>query len=301
MRRCSLDLVGDPCVDRNATVNRRQRRRRDERRKAQVAAEARGQGEWLTDRQALPLLWRPWYLETLDNLGGAVWVWSITQAACALPDPVGFPAFEVAWTPEQVAMLTRYAQTAERLTATSVLNDGGTIKIDLMTGTVDRSLPADDATLGFAALLRQCFKDAEEASFDRVRKTLARGAHTAGEEEASQVLAQWKAAHRTLQRKHLRALLHQLAVDAGYTPSDGEDGAQRAGIDEEITPRELIEVFLYGDMLHWGEGRDRLREWAATERGAAEVEFEMRTDAHALGHFYAGFASVVRQCLPTRA
>jgi hypothetical protein len=224
-------------------------------------------------------------------------VWSIVQEARGLPDPEEFSSFNATWTPEQVATFTRYVQSAERLAATTVLNAGGTMRIDLLTGKVDKSLPADDATLGFAALLRQCFKDSEEASFDRVRKALARGAHTAVVDEASEVLARWKTTHQTLQRKHLRALLRQLAVDAGYTPSGGEDGGRRAGSHEDITPRELIEAFLYGDMLHWGEGRDRLQEWAATERGAAEMEFEMRTDAHALGHFYAAFASVVRRCL----
>jgi hypothetical protein len=78
--------------------------------------------------------------------------------------------------------------------------------------------------------------------------------------------------------------------------NDG-NGDQRIGGPEDISPRELIETFLYGDMLHWGSGRERLSTWNVTDRATAEVEFEMRTDAHALGHFYAGFADVVRRCI----
>jgi hypothetical protein len=73
-------------------------------------------------------MWRPWYFDQLEDPGGAVWVWSIVQEACGLPDPEEFSSFNATWTPEQVATFTRYVQSAERLAATTVLNAGGTMK-----------------------------------------------------------------------------------------------------------------------------------------------------------------------------
>jgi hypothetical protein len=108
-----------------------------------------------------------------------------------------------------------------------------------MSGKVEKTVPADDATLGFAALLRQMFKDLEEASFDRVRKALARAAHLSGAQQTSDTLTKWKSAHQTLRRQHLRSLLYKMAIAVGYEPNDGEDGGRRAGTVEEITPAEL--------------------------------------------------------------
>lgn len=112
----------------------------------------------------MPLLWRPWYLDQLESPDGAIWVWSLVQNACALPDPAAFPRFAVRWSPETSAMTSRYLAIVERLLATNVMNAGASIKVDLLTGGVTKSVPADDATLGFAALLRQLFNDREEAS-----------------------------------------------------------------------------------------------------------------------------------------
>lgn len=163
-----------------------------------------------------------------------------------------------------------------------------------MSGAVDKSVPADDVTVGFGALLRQMFKGNEEASFDRVRKTLSRLAKIARAEDANLVLANWKRAHQTLLKKHLRALMHEIATAAGVASADDRDGGRRIGTTNDLSPDRLIDVFLHGDMLHWGVGRELLKQWSATEREAAEMEHEMRSDAHVLAHFYAEFSEIVQ-------
>jgi hypothetical protein len=237
-------------------------------------------------------------LDRIEGVEGACWVWSIVQAACDLSDPRQLPRFEPRLSSEVSGMLSRYVAMSERLLATTVMNADASVTVDLVTGGVTKSTPADDVTVGFAALLRQFFKPGEEASFDRVRKALSRVAHEAGADDVEAVLTQWKRAHQTLLSHHLRALMYSLAVDAGLEESPS-DGGRRVSAIDELPPRELIEVFLYGDMLHWGAGREQLREWSKTERGAAEMEFHMRNDAHVLAHFYAGFAAIARVSLPS--
>jgi hypothetical protein len=277
-------------------VSARRTKRRVARRRAHAQQAHDTPGEWLNDKQAVPLLWRPWYLDQLESPDGAIWAWSFVQNACALPDPAAFPTFAARWSPETSAMMSRYLAIVERLLATNVMNAGASIKVDLLTGGVTKSVPADDATLGFAALLRQLFNDSEEASFDRVRKAAGRAAHEDEASDAGTILAAWKRAHQTLLSRHLDWLIHQLADDAGLLDEDDDpEPRRRRHTQEVITPRELIEVFLYGDMLHWGDGRERLRRWAATPRGHAHMEFEMRNDAHVLAHFYAGFAAIIQQ------
>jgi hypothetical protein len=251
-------------------------------------------GEWLKDNQVLPLMWRPWYLDRLEQIEGAVWVWPVIQAACDLPDPAGFPWFECDIDPDDLAMLERYVGTADRLITSTVMNSDATVRISLMSGAVEKSVPADDATVGFGALLRQMFKGSEEASFDRVRNTLSKMAKIAGADDANLVLAKWKKAHQALLKKHLRALMHEIAASAGLASADDGDGRRQTGTAEDLSPEKLIEVFLHGDMLHWGVGRELLKQWSATEREAAEMEHHMRNDAHVLAHFYAEFSEIVQ-------
>jgi hypothetical protein len=172
------------------------------------------------------------------------------------------------------------------------MNSGATLKIDLVSGVVEKSVPADDATLGFGALLRQMFKHSEEASFDCVRKSLSKAAMVAGATDANLVLSTWKKAHQTLLKKPLRTLIRDVAIDSGLMPAGAESGGRQTSAPEYLTPEKLIEVFLHGDMLHWGKGRELLQEWSASERKAAEMEHEMRNDAYVLAHFYAGFSEI---------
>ena len=139
------------------------------------------------------------------------------------------------------------------------------------------------------------FKGGEEASFDRVRNSLSGAAHAAGAKDAVLALGAWKRAHQTLRKKHLRSLMHELASKAGLVTPD--DDGRRLGAPEELRPDELLEVFLHGDMLHWGEGRELLDQWAKTEHGAAQMEMQMRGDAHVLAHFYAGFSDIAQEAV----
>ena len=80
---------------------------------------------------------------------------------------------------------------------------------------------------------------------------------------------------------------------------DEEDSeGARLLVSEDITPAALLEVFLHGDLIHWGEeDREHWERWQKDERTAAMMEINMRTDANTLAHFYAGFAGLVRTIL----
>lgn len=103
-------------------MKRRQRRQRDARRKAHAEQGRDSEGLWLDDNQVLPLRWRPLYLDQLDSMKGATWVWPVIHEACGLSDPAQFPTFETAWTTDQAAMLARYVEMSERLIGTAVMN-----------------------------------------------------------------------------------------------------------------------------------------------------------------------------------
>lgn len=254
-------------------------------------------GQLISVEQVAPLLWTPWYVTRLDDPQGVAWVWPIVQDVCHLPDPEDFPSLEHEWAGEGLAMLHRYVDVCERLLATTVLNTNAEVSIEVLSGTVTKVVPADDATVGFVTLLRQIYKPDEEASFDRIRGLLSRAAHASAADAAGNVLKLWRDAHRTLLKKHIHALLEDMARARGLIDDSSAPGGARPFVDEDVTPRELLEVFLYGDLVHWGDERDRFERWQKNEQTAATMEINMRQDAHGLAHFYLGFAGIARVIL----
>jgi hypothetical protein len=237
-------------------------------------------------------------MNQLEDQEAVAWVWPIIQDVCVLPDPQLFPRFEYEWDSEDLAMLRRYVGVCKRLVATTVMNSNARVSVSMLQGTVTKVVPADDATIGFVALQRQLFKPDEEASFDRVRKLLSRRAYDADARDAGEVLGRWKRAHQTLLTKHLRALIEDMARSRNLLQEDEDSQGARLLISEDITPAALLEVFLHGDLIHWGEeDREHWERWQKDERTAAMMEINMRTDANTLAHFYAGFAGLVRLSL----
>lgn len=276
-------------------MNARDRRRRRERRRAHaVGADSFG-GEWLTENQIRPLLWRPWYFGRLDRPEGITWVWPIVQHACDVPPPFRFPELDATWSCEETATLSRYLDVVDKLLDSRVMNENSSLKVDLLSNAVTRSVPPDDATVGFLTRFRQIFSDNETASFSRVQGLLSSAAHDRGETDALGDLRVWKRTHRTLRQKHLRLLTHELAVGYGLISSSSTDRGQRPWVDEDVSPSELIKAYFYGDAVHWDSGRAQLDRWGGSDRVAASMEFEMLSDAYALTHFYAGFAEIVRR------
>lgn len=190
--------------------------------------------------------------------------------------------------------MMRYTGVCQRLIASTVFRGEGRVRINVLSGTVDKVVPADDVTLGFAALLRQLFHRTEEASFDKVRQLLSRGAHAAGAVAPSDVLRLWRDTHGTVLKHPISALIETMARSRGLLSEGGASPGGRPLVSEDITPRDLVDAFLYGDQLHYGKGREALERWRRDETTAAMIEMNMRSDALMLAHFYSGVAGVVR-------
>jgi hypothetical protein len=236
-------------------------------------------------QQVAPLQWVPWYATEVSDLKAINWTWPVIQDACQLPDPAAFPAFDYEWQPNQLKLLDRYAKVCARLVATTVFQSDGRVRINILGGTVEKSVPEDDVTLGFAALLRQLFHHTEEASYDKVRDMLGRAAYEVGAAEALEVLATWRQAHRTLLKQHLHALIETMARNRGLLSEATDSRGGRPLVSESITPQALVDTYLYGDQLHYGNGRDDLERWRQDEATAAMMEINARTDAATLAHF----------------
>jgi hypothetical protein len=248
-------------------------------------------------QQVAPLLWTPWYATELEDQDGIIWFWPIIQDVGELPDPELLPPLERSWQRSDLQLMQRYVSITRRLVATTVFRGQVGVRINVLGGTVENAVPADEVTLGFAALLRQLFRHNEEASFDVIRNVLARAAYESDAAEVTRILRQWKDAHNTLRKLDVHALLKRMARARGFDAPSDEAGSSRPFVSEQITPEDLVGAFLYGDHLHYGDGRELLQCWRENDAVAALMEVNMLADALMLAHFYAGFAGVARVVL----
>lgn len=105
-------------------------------------------------QQVASLRWTPWYARLVTDRCGILWFWPVIQDVCQLPDPQALPPLEYQWAPEQAELMMRYAVVSRRLVGSTAFQSDGRVRVSLIAGTVEKVVPADDVSAGFAALLR---------------------------------------------------------------------------------------------------------------------------------------------------
>lgn len=126
--------------------------------------------------------------------------------------------------------------------------------------TVDKSVPADDVTVSFGALLRQMFKGSKEASFDRVRNTLSKVATIAGAGgRKPRARENGRGLTKPYSRKHLRALMQEISASAGLVPADDRDGGHWVGSAVDLSPKSSSRCSCMATCFIWGMGRELLK------------------------------------------
>lgn len=283
-------------------MKKRQQKAQLAKRRAHAARPRKPTGEWLpeADGQFLPLMWRPDYMPSLSRTNGIAHFWPLIQAYTGLENPEDFPAFE--WTPSVAdrRMLARYVQTCEHLAGSALMNSQAGIKVNwhAVTGKarVVKNLGRPDEIAGYLALFRQLFNPKDEASFVKVRNVIGRAAHEHGADAAQAMLTSWKRAEAALLSTHMDRMKAEVAkkMARGRDPIIASETGHRMWVEEDVTPNELIRAYFYGDALHWGESAERLERWKADPLTDAFMERHMISDAILLGHFYMGFATIVR-------
>jgi hypothetical protein len=156
--------------------------------------------------------------------------------------------------------------------------------------------PALDLQAGFSALLRQCHGASSElASYTRTRNILGRAAHDSsdGHREARlAMLDAWGQAVKMLRRRSVRYLVHE-----AFAAREGWE-AFRPDAEAAPSPDSLLQTFNYGDLIHWGDGRDDVR-GPDDDYAAAKQRFEFFVAAAGLTHVYIGFAELIRAATRT--
>jgi hypothetical protein len=214
--------------------------------------------------------------------------WRKLWYAFDLPNPSTFPYVGVL-SAEDLATTERFVTVTEALAVSAVVNSESETRVDLGNGlvpaTVEERFPALDAQAGFASLLRQCHAQ-ESGSYSAVRRIMfdvVRGLKTRESEPCLAVLSVWRKSEKEL---HNRSL-HQIMYDRFFMDEQWPE----FNVKEAKTPDELLRIFNYGDLIHWGRGRDQLE---TEPLGASQQRMDFLRAALGLTHFYIGFGVLVR-------
>src|SRR5262249_43319068 len=91
-------------------------------------------GELVTERQIVPMAWRPWHYDLIDGVyvGGLLWQWPVIQVFFGLADPAACFLEGIAPpTAEQRTLLENYLDAVRRLAGSLAVNNADSIRSKL--------------------------------------------------------------------------------------------------------------------------------------------------------------------------
>lgn len=243
------------------------------------------------------LTFAPPYADRSANPNGFSYWWQMMQLVFDLPNPHRFPALPD-FSQGDRKILHRYVATCQELAESTVLSHKGGVTVKIKDQNAEPDLridfPPKEAIRGTTVLFRQLANPGELASYSKVRKIVgkriheARDAHTAQREEWQKG---WNSAHSQLNAGLLPAMADRKALTLrGAHPSVLVVG-------EDVRPQELIKIFQYGDLIHWG---DKLEAHEALHQDPYSSAFETMNFLQVvsqLGHFYLGYSLLVRAAM----
>ncbi len=211
--------------------------------------------------------------------------WRLANFVFRLPSPYGFPVVPEL---EGNEVLRRYCDCARELATSAVIEVGASVSINVNRDSEGRqvervvsSFPSKELIRGFLVLFRQVFSNKEPASFMRVRSLLFHAARTDSRID-ERILKAWVRAHG-----QLRAHVIQDLVGIRLT----EEG--RLGEFPRHQPPELlINMFAYGDYIHWDRNKEVVARWRADAFDGPWNELAFLQAVTGLSFLYMGFAVI---------
>lgn len=241
----------------------------------------------------MPLPFNPPAIRLASDPAGFNHWWRQMVYVFDLPDPLSFPPILASWADADRLVLDRFVSVTHGLAASGVVSSGASVQVqppvDGMPEAVTVDFPPMDLQAGFSTLLRQCHESKHDpARYDCVRRILVAASKDLSDPERSDRLATlevWNRARKRLLHRSLEGLM----CDA-FVEREGWAAFQRT---EECTPKDLLRIFNYGDLIHWASARDDVVP-PEDAYSAAHQRFAFLQAAVGLAHFYIGFGELVR-------
>lgn len=251
--------------------------------------------EWRSLALPQPLRFSPPYADRAANPRGYAYWWQLFRLVFDLPDPNRFPPLGD-FGDEERAVLERYVDVCEELAESTVLSHDGGIAVHVDQGQerVEVDFPPKESIRGTAVLFRQLASAEEEASYSKVRKVIGRHIYELDDDrrdERKEWQARWNGAHGQLQARLLIAMADREVIrrQGGH--------ATVPVVGEEVKPQEILSLFQYGDLIHWGKHASALKTLAGDDFAYNRALYDYISVVIQLSHFYLGYSLLVARAL----
>lgn len=154
---------------------------------------------------------------------------------------------------------------------------------------IETNFPHRESTVGFLVTFRQFFDQSEPASYAVISRILRTEAQARGDSESVETLDAWGRLHRKL---NLRCPRTWVELKAHRTETD-KVGGPAANLHQPRI-KELVETYLYGDMVHYGKQRLSLAKIESDTYSTAAHEMTLHEGVAGLSMFYLGVAEAIR-------
>lgn len=222
-------------------------------------------------------------------------MWWQLQLVFKLPEPAEARPSQRSLEPAEEQVLKRFSAKAISLATAPFLEADSQVTVtvdDDGTETVHAVAPHEESERGFLTLLRQFVNAPEPASFKNVQTIAQREV----DDYNGEVLRRWGRVHKKL-------LNRSPAYWAEAKAMRLIAGPETSSVPGDHLPRvdKLFEAYFYGDVIHFGEGRDTLDKLNETAFDSAHHRLTLHEGAVGLACYYMGFAEVLANMFPTTA
>ena len=243
-----------------------------------------------------------------SSIEGFDYYWKLLQFVFEIGSIHSVKPLNCALVPSDLRVLKRYVTACKKIASSEILNREQSYTFSFgqtQSVTVEADRSTEEVTRGFSALFRQIANENDEASFskalsivNRVNEQVADG----DRDDRRVQLAEWRKRQGQLKGNHLRHLVWDKLVAQGKMSAtldfpDGRSVSAKPDSDAP-QPKELIRVFQYGELIHWGDAESELAAYFESPETEALRTGQFLHAAAGLAHFYMAFASFLVALIP---
>ncbi len=224
--------------------------------------------------------------------------WQLLTYAFNLPDPANFPALPGEIPAADVRRLKRFVAVCEKTAAYTVVAHKGGVKLIGEHGnwSLEVDQTEDEETVAFSVRFRQLHHssagDPDFADVINILNKYARQFTDDLTDERLAVLDQWKRARAKLMSRPLPNIIDRMVL-----AKDGCPDVDQFAMYNNVKPDKIINLFNYGELIHFGKHSEDYEELAGNPEIAAYEHNNFMISMLGLVHLYFGFSEVIRSAV----
>lgn len=231
--------------------------------------------------------------------------WQLLTYAFNLPDPAGFPKLPGEVPIQDRRLLRRFVEVCEKVAKYTVVAHKGGITLKSEHGNWDLEVneTEDEETVGFATRFRQLHQSSlgKEPDFSTVANLLSKHVRAVTDDQTEMriaILERWKKARAKLMNRPLQNIVCRMVLEKDDLPADQID---EHAMYDDVNPAEIINLFNYGELIHFGPHSEEYDELAEDPELEAIQHNNFKQAMLGLIHLYFGFSEVIRSAIGLRS